>query len=405
MSKKSKKIKKSSLIKFNNDYKKVDINQSPDDSKIEIQSEKKGDNKLEKIFSKKQIIKDSIFGLVMGINSIPYGSSSSLIAYQMNGYNLIVDKVCNVFSPKSFKEFWWNLLKILPFLFGFLISTIIMFTITSALNFAGYELVIIFLFIGINFVGMLTSLFFKKNRPTSLLGRSNHIDKKTKINNWILFSFIFLLIISLGLVAKLAWNSDFPSGHINFQQYELVSNNNIISDVIKQNTIQTTYALQILFSGLLCGITTFIPGLSGSCMLATLGTNSLINTAVRYAFGGYSVDPMIDISSNWAWSTIVITFIGLILGLVVSSFFTKWLLNKNSDIFKTISFGMSSSLFIATLVSLISYDYQIINMNTLLLGLSIGMLVLPIISSSLILGIYGKQKNLSFSWMWSKDAQ
>ena len=401
MSKKSKMFKKSSLFKTYNESKKIDIDQP----QVDFKNEQPKETKQKASLDKKQVIRDSVFGVIMGANSIPYGSSSSLIAYQMNGYQSLVEKVCNVFSPKSFKEFWWNLLKILPFLLGFLVSTIVMFAITSALNFAGYELIIIFLFVGINLVAMLASLFFKKNRPTSLLGRSDSFEKKTKINNWIIFSFLFLLIIAAGLVARLAWNVDFPSGHINFEQYQSVNSNPIVSDIIKQNTIQTTYALQILFSGLLCGITTFIPGLSGSTMLATLGSNSLINTAVRYAFGGYVIDPTIEISSNWAWSTIVITFIGLILGLVVSSFFTKWIMNKNENIFKTMAFAFSSSLFITTLISLIGFDYQIMDQNSLLLGLSIGMLALPIFGSSLMFGIYGRQKQLSFSWIWSKDSE
>lgn len=351
----------------------------------------------------KKILKQSILGSTMGLNSVVYGSSSSLIAYQNSNYEKMVNRFCDLFTPKSFLDFCWKLLWSLPFFFSFLATFIIIFAINSALYFAGYELVLIFAFIGINLVSLAFILFLPNNRPTSLINHDKFSESKDKTLNLIIFIFAFIVVLAITFVARFVWTTEYPFGHINSSQFETIDPTITQSMIMNKSTIETTYALQIIAAGFLCGLTSFIPGLSGSFMLAVLGSNSYINTATRYAFGGFKISPDLIINSNWAWSTIIITFIGLVLGFVSSCFIMRYLLNKNKNGFDTMVFGLGTSLFIATFISLFSVDYLTLGKEPLLLGLSLAMMFLIIAASPLYFYFIGKKKNLSFSWMWKSD--
>lgn len=350
----------------------------------------------------KQLFKKSLWGSLFASNSIVYGSSTSIYAYQSPYYEKILDRFCGFFSPKSFLDFCWKLLWTLPFLLVFILTCVCMYAIDAALYSSGYQLAFIFFFIGLNVVGLLLLLLIPKTRPTKLINKNSFRDNEFQ-KSWHLITCVAILVVilSIAFVARFAWNQGYPSSsHINFTQYtEIVgATNQQIASMVSQNNIDTSYALEILFASFLCGCTTFIPGLSGSFMLAVIGSDSLINTATRFALGGYTNG--LEINSNWAWSTIIIAFIGLIAGFAASCFIGRYLFAKQKDWLNTIAFSSMLITIVATLISLQTNDYKALGSNGALLGTSLALLFIPIIGGSLGLYFYSKKKNLSLTWMW-----
>lgn len=353
----------------------------------------------------KQILQRCIGGSLLGSNSIVYGSSTSLYACHHSSFENIVNRCCDLFAPKSFLDFCWKLLWLLPVLITFLVVCIALYAIDAALFNAGYELILIFCFIGINIVGIGLLLFLPKYRPNNLINKNSFKDDQSKLWSLIIVVFIALLLIGLAFIPRFAWNQGYPLGHINYSQYvDIVgiNNVNITNNIGPDATIETSYALQILAGGFLCGLTMFIPGLSGSYMLSIVGANSYLNTATRYAFAGYSPDPSIAISSNWAWTTIVISFIGLICGFIASCFIARYLINKRDNLFKNISFAAACSLFISIFIALSSYDYDAMQNNSILLAICIAALFVITVGGALGMWWYGHKHSLSLSWMWTE---
>lgn len=346
--------------------------------------------------------KQSLLGSLFASNSIVYGSSTSIYTYQSTHYEKILDRFCGLFSPKSFLDFCWKFLWALPFLLIFILTSACVYAIDSTLYAIGYQLSFIFLFIGINILGLMLLLFIPKSRPTKLINKNGFRDNNFQ-KSWHLITCatVLVLILAISFVARFAWNQGYPSSsHINFTQYtEIVGNaNQQIASMISQNNIDTSYILEILFASFLCGCTMFIPGLSGSFMLAAIGSDSLLNTATRFALSGYNNG--LEINSNWAWSTIIIALIGLIAGFVASCFIGKYLFTSHKDLLNTITFSSMLVTILATLISLQTNDYKALGSNKTLLSISLTLLFIPIFGGSIWLYFYGKKNNLSFTWMW-----
>lgn len=352
----------------------------------------------------KRILSNCLVACLLASNSIVYGSSSSLYACHHKDYKNVIERCCGLFKPKSFLDFCWKLLWFLPLLATFILVCAAIYAIDSLLFAAGYELVLIFAFIGINIVGMVLLLFLPKNRPTSLINRTSFANNQNKTINLIVFSLVFILIFGLSFVVRFAWNQGYPVGSINYNQYvDIVGSNNIyISNNIGPNaTIETSYALQILVGGFLCGLVTFIPGISGSFMLSIVGANSYLNTATRFAFAGYSPDPSIAIGSNWAWTTIVIAFIGLIFGFISSCFLSMSMMKKTDSFLNTISFASATSLFLAIFISLSWLDYAAMARNAVLLAVSLVLMFTIVAASAGVMWFYSRKKPVGLSWIWT----
>lgn len=334
----------------------------------------------------KEIFKRSILGGIVGSNSVVYGSSSSLYAYQMKNYYDVVDGWCNFFSPKSLRDWLWKLVWILPFFLAFIVAIIIIYAIDSAIFASGYELSLIFLFVGINIIGLFLLILNPRKRPNNFF-RKNEINWKQIV----LFFTSMVIIFGIAFAARYAWLQEYPFSHLTYQQVSEINQNTIISETIKNNSIQTSYAIQILIAGFLAGLTTFVPGTSGTFMLAVIGSNSFINTATRFVFGGYT-SGIDGISLSWAWSTIVITLFGIILGFVASAFGTRYLMNKFKNSYKTMNLGFSIILVISIFVSLKSIDYTAIGMNNGLLISCLVLLLVPTIVGCSLLGWFKKDE-------------
>ncbi|MDE5617383.1 MAG: hypothetical protein K2I36_00835 [Ureaplasma sp.] len=333
----------------------------------------------------KDIYKRAIFGSLIGGNSIVYGSSSSLYAYQMKNYYNIVEGWCDFFSPKSLRDWLWKFVWILPFMLTFLVAIIIIYAINSVAFANGYELSLIFLFMAINIIGLFLLILNPTKRPKNFF-KKNEIDWKQII----LFVTSMIIIFGISFAAKYAWIQEYPFGHLTYEQINTIDNNIIVSEIIRNNSIQTTYAIQILIAGFLAGLTTFIPGTSGTFMLTVIGSNSFINTATRFVFGGYTGE-VSGISLSWAWSTIIIALFGIILGFVSSAFGTKYLMNKFENSYKTINLGFSIILVISILVSLQNIDYSVIGSTN---GLLISCLILLLVPIAIGCGLL---------WWFKKD--
>ncbi len=334
----------------------------------------------------KDIFKRSILGSIIGSNSVVYGSSSSLYAYQMKNYYDVVDGWCNFFSPKSFRDWLWKLVWILPFLLAFITAIIVIYAIDSAIFASGYELSLIFLFIGINIIGLFFLILNPKKRPQNFF-------KKNEVN-WkqiVLFFTSIFVIFGIAFAARYAWIQEYPFSHLTYQQVNDINQNTIVSEIIKNNSISTSYAIQIIIAGFLAGLTTFIPGTSGTFMLAVIGSNSFINTATRFAFGGYT-NGIDGISLSWAWSTIVIALFGIILGFIASAFGTRYLMNKFENSYKTMNLGFSIILVISIFISLQNINYTAINMNSGLLISCLVLLLIPTIVGCGLLGWFKKEE-------------
>ncbi|MDE5651817.1 MAG: hypothetical protein K2H80_02020 [Ureaplasma sp.] len=334
----------------------------------------------------KDASKRAIFGSLIGANSIVYGSSSSLYAYQMKNYYTIVEGWCDFFNPKSLRDWLWKFVWILPFMLSFLVAIIIVYTINSVAFANGYELSLIFLFMAINIIGLFFLILNPKRRPKNFF-KKNEIDWKQII----LFITSMVIIFGISFAAKYAWIQEYPFGHLTYNQINTINNNVIVSGIIQNNSIQTTYAIQILIAGFLAGLTTFIPGTSGTFMLAVIGSNSFINTATRFIFGGYT-GGVNGISLSWAWSTIIIALFGIILGFVSSAFGAKYLMNRFDNSYKTINLGFSIILVISILVSLQNIDYTAIGTNSGLLISCLVLLLVPMIAGCGLIGWFRKEE-------------
>lgn len=366
----SKKSKTKNLTNINNLESKKDINIFKKETKI---------NNL----NKNSLLRDLFHGIVLGFSGIIYTSSVSLISsWHHNYFENLVFRMSNLFKKDSFSEYFKNLLSLGIFILSALIIFIISYVIYAEISKAGFAIAAAFLFMGLNAFSIPMLFFIKSRRAKLAINKQEFLNyEKSKIN-WVIFLVVFLIIFGIGFVGRYGWTDmAYPIGMITKNQYQdyidVITSNNVNS-IYSSANLETSYILQIIFGTFLCGFATFIPGLSGSFMLNIVGVNTDINIAVQYGFGGYN-SGIENISNDWAWPVIVISFIGILCGLVVSIFTVNYLIKNQLNMFNIIVLAISLSTIIAYFVSFNPYQYIVLSNDKSLLAASITLFFLSII--------------------------
>lgn len=365
------------MSKINNSKVKVKQKEENNILDVEIKKQKKQSNNS-------SLINDILQGSLLGFGGIAYGSSASLISnWYSNSYSNIIVRLTKLFKKSSFSDYFKNLLSLTGFILSSLVIFIISYVIYVEMSKAGYAIAASFLFIGLNIFSIPMLYLIKQLRPKLAINSQQFSSFERPKINWIIFGILFFVIFGISFIARYAWvsNDTFPSGLITSGQFESYVSpiaNNVVSSVYSNSNLETSYILQILFGTFLCGFATFIPGLSGSFLLNVVGVNTDINIAVQYGFGNYS-SGIEMISSDWAWPVIVISFIGVITGVIASIFTMNYLINNQKEILNTSIFAISIASFIGVLISFNEVQYKVLSNDHSLLGTSIALFFVSII--------------------------
>lgn len=348
-------------------------------------------------------LSDVFHGSMMGLSGVAYGSSVSIISnWHDNSFKTILDRLSYLFKKSSVRNYFKNLLSLAIFIISALAIFIISYVVYAEIYKAGYAIAASFLFIGLNTFSIPMLFFIKSKKPKLAINSQQFATYDKPKINWILFAVVFFLIFGIAFVARYAWTTnDYPIGLINFDQYQTYINplsNNISSTLYSSSNLDTSYILQILFGAFLCGFATFIPGLSGSYLLNVVGVNTDINIAVQYGFGGYN-SGIANISSDWAWPVIVISFIGILAGIVTSIFVVNYLLKNHHDLFNTAVLAISIASFIGIFISFNSNEYIVLSNDKSLLGTSIGLFFIPIIPVFGTMLYFQKTKKINIKFL------
>lgn len=334
----------------------------------------------------KEIFKRTVFAGVAGACSVvPNGSTTVLVSHTPNLMCKFYESFVSLFKPKSWADWCWNFLWMLPFIVVFLGVFILSYFIYFKIQEAGYGIALVFMFIGMSAFTIPLMYFMNWSKPKFAWNRQQ-FDEQTDANKkpawiWVLFAGGFILILGISFIARFAWpDVSYPIGVSTLDQVNSIFGTTVTtSNTLYSQSIQTAFAIQVLFAGFLAGISMLIPGLSGSYLMGVLGSNNDINVAVQYAFGGHTPTANTVVSSDWAWATVVITFLGALCGIVAALFFVKYMRSNFSNGFNALIFGFYCAAFIGAFISISKADYLVLGHDGKVLGASLGLLFAPII--------------------------
>lgn len=348
-------------------------------------------------------ISDACQGALLGFGGVAYGSSASLISnWYSNPYESVISRLTGLFKKTSLSNYFKNFLSLGIFMLTALVVFMISYVVYAEMNKAGYAMAASFLFIGLNLFSIPMLFLIKRLKPKLAFSSQQFASYERPKFNWIIFAILFLIIFSIAFVARYAWSTDsYPTGLININQYnDFISSSvtNINESIYASSNLDTSYILQILFGAFLCGFAAFIPGLSGSYLLNVVGVNTDINIAVQYGFGGYNSGIEI-ISNDWAWPVIVISFIGVLAGIVASLFTMNYLLKNQRDLLNIGVLAISLASFIAILISFNEYEYIVLSSDKGLLGASVALFFVSIIPVFGTLCFFQKKKIINSKYL------
>lgn len=360
--------------------------------KEEIKNKKHEENKiinheLQETINNAKSLKHIGFNMLDGVLAgsafvLPTFSYGSVLANQKNNKKTIT-KLTKSFYDKPIKSWWWNLISILPMLFMWLITFVITYTIYAGVASVNYGPIFYFLSIGISISFIPLILLFKEN---SIPYSSKKIDEiKLKDPKWkwsiIIGAFLFLIVITFGLVIRFAWNNGTNENLLHISGFSTLSNNALINLGISNeisveaiNALSNTQQIIILLIGaMFSGFFTLIPGLSSGFGFALMGNYRLVNEALFVGFTGESIS---NFTNNQAWPIIIVAAIGYIVGFLGSMYLMSYLLNKNTRLFNSLSIWLLIGSIFASFIALSEYDYKFLGQNSIVLGISILFLIL-----------------------------
>ncbi|GAA5414739.1 hypothetical protein [Ureaplasma ceti] len=356
----------------------------------------------------KEILKRTALGGVSAACSVVPGSSSTVLtARTPQLHDKMTESFAALFKPRSAIDWWWNFLWMLPFLVVFILVFVLAYYIYFKIQQSGYGISMVFLFIGISIFTAPLIYFMTSSRPKFAINRQEFYDQRDENKKpgivWLLFVLGFFLIIGIAFVARFAWvPNSFP---ISAPALNSVSSIQGVEGIdlktysdLYSHQINTAYAFQILFASFLCGICMLIPGLSGSFMLGVLGSNGDINAAIWYGFHGYTT-PGVEVSANWAWSTIIISFIGCFLGIVASLFFIRYMKRTFENGYKALVLGMYFASMIAIFIAISNSNYYILGHNKNVLGCSLGLLFASSVPAFLWMVVWQRLGFVDMKWL------
>ena len=433
-----KQMKQNIQQKMKTDQRKdVDLEEIKEKERIQQEEQKKKEKekegvKVPKPYNKrvkqeagnwKEILKRTVAGgVAAGCSVVPGASTSVLIGRTPTLIGKICESFVSLFKPRSFIDWVWNFLWMLPFLVVFLGAFVLSYYVYFQIQEAGYGIAMVFMFIGMTIFTIPLLYFLNWSHPHLPINRKQFEDAREQNKKpawvWALLAFGFVLIIGLSFVVRFAWSSDgYPAGTLNLEQFEMLYtetgniNQELASSIsnleaLTNHTIQTAYAIQVLAAGFLAGFTMLIPGLSGSFFMGVLGCDSSVNIAVKYAFTGYTftdnaegIQNTLSVNSSWAWSVVVIMFIGAFCGIVASLFFIKTMSSKFQNGFNALVLGFYVASVFAGFISISNADYKLLGQDSKVLAASLTLLFGMSIPGFIWMMLYQKLGFINVKWL------
>lgn len=380
--------------------KKVDIENNYDvETKVEekpnnVPKEKKQRNTYidEEIKTQSLNFIDSLkrltFGITLGASSVIPGLSTSSLVGSINFIDYFREKVYGLFKPKSFMNFLFHLLWILPVLLGLIASFSLTFFIFYLIVESNHGIAIVLSAIGISIGSCIVYYFSKKIKLPFFKKTYNEIlsnGKKPKLRI-VLFIIIIVLFITSGLVARLAWPAEptgYSMGGISVLSQEIVQNHFNSNLYFSKTNFETSVALLLLVAGIFSGFAMLTPGMSSALLLATFGCWTKAFLGTKVAFSGSIVsnlNPKNQFNPDTAWPIIIVLGIGFIMGIIINILFFNWFRKKNQECFNLSIFAIYIGSIIGTLISISSLDYNYLGTSSSNLGIGISLLfIFPII--------------------------
>ncbi len=328
----------------------------------------------------KILLRNFCYGIFMGISDGIPGYSGGTTLSIIGFYQSLISNIKLIFKPDVKRYFWKYLLWFLPFLIAWIGIFIGFSQIVNLASDNEKGIVLVFLF---GFFALFAiPIFYLKNKKDLINFKSLGTNLKEKdrsvIIQLILFILGFVLLLTFALLARFLSTS-----------YDL--NNNAIHGVtflgsgkFEPSTAGNEKVMLWLFFGFLAGFCFLIPGVSGSLVLYMGNIYPDVNYAIAHAFTNANFIP---------W--IIFIGLGIVLGVIFSSFVINWLLQRFQKYFQAFAFGLVVCSFVSIFVSLSNNDWQTLS-NQLTLGLSIGMIFVAIIINVIIFIVLNETHKIDY---------
>lgn len=336
----------------------------------------------------KELLKNSLFGIFMGISDAIPGYSGGTTLSIIGFYDKLIENLKNIFKPTIPNTRLKHLLWVIPFILTWVLMLVGMFYMVHEVSSKNWGVSLVFLFASFAFFSL--PFFFlsnKKEFPTfdDIKTIKNHANKKKMIVNISLFTFGFIFLIIIAIVIRTALYTKDSNGNyiygISFLQ------NNIQPIIPKDFNMQSIFTY--LFAGFFAGFCMLIPGVSGSMMLYLFNIYPKLSSALQQVltFTKEGLD---------YFPQIIGVSISMILGIVSSVICISWVTKKYKQQFYCLSAGLVSSSFLCILIALSSGDYNTLSNNPGLLGVSISMIFIALIINGFLFIFLKKTKRVEF---------
>lgn len=375
--------------KYNVDEKDIDNKNKSLESKKDNKKKNSYIDEEIKCQSKNPIssLKRLVFGITLGASSVIPGLSASSLVGPLNFIDYFREKLYCFFKPKSFINFLFHLLWLLPILIGMIASFSLTFFIFYLIVESGYGISAILAMLGIS-IGAAIIYFASKKVKIPLSKRSyNEIlsnGKKPKLRI-ATFIIILSLFISLGLISRFAWPKEatgYSLGGISVLSQKIVQEILLSTLYFQKINFETSHALLLLVAGMLVGFAMLTPGMSSGLLLATLGcwTKSFLGTKVAFSGDIQVKNNNNSFSLDTAWPIVIVLGIGFIFGLILNVLVFNWFRRKNKEIFELTIFAVYIGSIIGTLVGISTLDYNYLGSSISNIGIGVSLLIiLPIV--------------------------
>lgn len=329
----------------------------------------------------KILARNFLYGIFMGFSDGVPGYSGGTTLTIIGFYQQLIHNFKLIFKPDVNKYFWKYLIWFLPFVlaWGGMLYGFMQVVDIAAQNNMG--IVLVFLFGSFAFFSIPLFLITNKKDMVRIKDLPKALKNKEKWSyvHWFLIIFAFLVMVSIGIGARFIPETETDGGVIIGVTFAL---NN--QDWVNTYSSDSMSVVFIILAAFIAGFAMLIPGVSGSLVLFMTGWYPKISQAIT------------GIQSNPNYILfLVLVAIGLVCGVIFSSFAITWMLKKWEKAFYSLSFGLVSGAFIAIFVSLSSHEYAFLSDGTTL-GLALAMIPVALIINVLIFIVLNETKKIDF---------
>lgn len=330
----------------------------------------------------KILARNFLYGIFMGFSDGVPGYSGGTTLTIIGFYQQLIHNFKLIFKPDVKKYFWKYLLWFLPFVlaWGGMLYGFMQVVDAAAQNNMG--IVLVFLFGSFAFFSIPLFLITNKNDMVKIKDLPKAFKNKEKWSyvHWFLIIFAFLAMVAIGIGARFIPETETTNGEV-IQGVTFAVNAQNWVDTYSSDYMSVIF---IILASFIAGFAMLIPGVSGSLVLFMTGWYPKISQAIA----GFQDNP------NYVLFLVLVA-IGLICGVIFSSFVITWMLKKWEKAFYSLSFGLVAGAFIAIFVSLSSHEYAFLSDGTTL-GLAIAMIPIALIINILIFVVLNETKKIDY---------